>query len=161
MNADLQDCGDSSLFLPLQQAVTRLLAASPWLAGTEIMEERPGTVLTEILRASEGLKRCVVVFPPVVKKYNNNIGGAELFIEDLEIRIEASEHPRLNEGELNVYALNERIPLVLLSTQVQVAGATVNPFYADANPVQPVRHPERRIYHHVFHTSCGLSLKGT
>lgn len=158
MTADLQACGDSSLFLPLQQAVTRLLGAHRLLAGTEVLEERPGTTITAILRASEGLKRCIIVYPPIVKKYNNNIGNGDLMIEDLEIRIETSEHPVMNDGEINIYALNERVPLVLLTGQVSVAGAIINPLYADSNPVQPVSHEERRIFHHVFHTSCTLTL---
>jgi hypothetical protein len=149
----------SRLLLPVQRAVTRLLATHPLLAGTPVLEELPGTVITEVTRAADGLKRAVVVWPPEMLKYNLNFSGGVLFIDDLAITVEAGENPRLNEGSpVGVAALNERLALVLLLTPLAIDGVWLNQLLPDARPYRLVPHPERRVYHHLFHTSCALTL---
>lgn len=150
-----QPPADACITTPLQEALVRYLAEHPLLAGTPVLARKKHQTLLDLEEELLGAKRCVLVYPPLLSAFNPNL---VLWCDDIEIRLQVSEDPKLNEGEVDAYSLVERVHRrVLAGPQLVVAGYQFNNLVPDKAATRPVAHPDRVAFELVYHTSGGLA----
>lgn len=145
----------TTLAKSVQEALAAYLAARHEFTGVPIVAVRQLNIASDIAAAISKAGCCLYVFPALPVRLNSNNPGP--YVDRLQVRVRAIEHPTLNTKGPDAYELVELL-LRTLDT-VQLADVeSLQPLWYEPEPVQPVDDAADLIqFDVVAYTSAGLT----
>jgi hypothetical protein len=138
----------------VQEAVAAYLGERHEFVGVPVVSIRKNNVAADLAAALSRVGVCLYVFPALPVKVNANSTGP--YVDRLEVRVRAIEHPTLNLKGPDAYELVELLLRALDAKQL-TAVEGLQPLFFEASPVQPVQDNEDLIqFDVVAYSSCGL-----